>query len=295
MIDSRTFLSIFSRFQIALLFIMGFLGLWNNWTVYYNTNFSSVIGQMVVLTLFYVYISNNNSDDFSKFYDKQKYINYVGFGFIFFILLSFYFELAGTLTNAMVVYLVVLFVAFLYSRLCYNKWIAIIIKLLLILFLFYLTPKNMINESLIFSKIDITNLYKNSKTITATASQYEYHAIKRPTQYIVAFNGDFKITNCRYIFKLNYYCQVKNFDKIIGNVVTIKISNDKNNSLLAVYDVNGNEIYNFYNHYKNRQKSEYIWAWFYRVEYYIFLLFLILLPLPKQSDDEKELFDDDSD
>lgn len=153
----------------------------------------------------------------------------------------------------------------------------------------------MINESLVFSKIDITNLYKNSKIITATASQYEYRVIKRPTEYIVAFNDDFKITNCRYIFKLNYYCQVKNFDKIIGNVVTIKISNDKNNSLLAVYDVNVNEIYNFYNHYENRQKSEYIWAWFYRIEYYLFLLFLVLLPLPKQSDDENELFDDDSD
>lgn len=72
MIDSCTFLSIFSRFQIALLLIMGFLGLWNNWTVYYDTNFSSVIGKMVVLTIFYAYISNNNSDDFSKLYDKKN-------------------------------------------------------------------------------------------------------------------------------------------------------------------------------------------------------------------------------
>lgn len=283
MIDSRTFLSIFSKFQIALLAIMGCLALWNNWTVYYDTDYSSIIVKMIVLTLFYIYINSSYFNHYSNSYNKKIYVHYIGFIFIFFILLNFYFELAGSLTNAFALNLVILCVVFLYSRLCYNKWIAMIIKLSLILFLFYLTPMNIINKGLNFYQVNMTQLYSNAKVISATASQYEYHATKQPTKYLVAFNNDFNITNCSYIFKFSHYCQVENFNHIIGNKVVIKISNDDNNYLLAIYDYNGKEIYNFYNHYKNRQKSEYIWAWFYKIQYYIFLMFIILLPLPKKK------------
>lgn len=283
MIDSRTFLSIFSKFQVALLVIMGFFALWNHWTVYYDMDFSSTIATMIVLTLFYIYINSHNSNNSSVSHNKQKYVHYIGFSFVFFILLNFYFELAGSLTNALVVNFIVLFIAFLYSRFCYNKWLAMIIKLSLILFLFYLTPMNIINKGLNFYQVNIMQLYSNAKIISATASQYEYRATKQPTKYLIAFNNDINITNCSYIFQFSHYCLIENFDNIIGNQVIIKISNDNNNYLLAIYDYHGKEIYNFYNHYQNRQKSEYVWAWFYKIQYYIFLIFVILLPLPKQN------------
>lgn len=107
MIDSRTFLSIFSRFQIALLFIMGFVGLWNNWIVNYYRDFSFLFAFLVVIPIIYRHMMSDNYRKEEFVGDKKlkkTYANGVCFVLIFGFLHSFYGILAGRLTLSIFVY-----------------------------------------------------------------------------------------------------------------------------------------------------------------------------------------------
>lgn len=288
MIDSRKFLFIFTRFQIILLIMMAGIALYNDWTVYDVVDLSRTLVFAIVLGFLYILTNRDTSYyESSEAAVYQKYISYLGFGFIFFILLDLYVELTSDMVSVLLICFLVLLGSFLYTRLCKSTWVGLIIKALLICFLCYLMPMNMINKKLDFYKINMMQFYENAKIISAIAGQYEVRAPKRPIEYVISFNKDFKLSNCSYILRRNYYCQVKDFENILGKNVIVKISNDDNKYLLAINDANNKELYNFYDHYKKRQRVEYIWAWFYKIEYYIFLLFLVLLPLPKQSYTDK--------
>lgn len=279
---------------------MGFVGLWNNWIVNYYRDFSFLFAFLVVIPIIY---RRMMSDDYRKeeFAGdenlKKTYANGVCFVLIFGFFHSFYSILSGKLTLSIFIYFLILSIVFIYSRFCKNIYMGLLIKLLLICFLWYFSPTHDIKEKInYYKKIDMQEVYANAKVVNADIRIYHFYPKKSsttPTRSYLTFNGDDSYVSCDYIVSGDESCKPKHFDKMIDKNVIIRISNDGNNYLLAVYDASGNEIYNFYNHYKNRQKSEYIWAWFYRIEYYIFFLFLVLLPLPKKHYDD-ELFDDEN-